>query len=256
MQPEIILEELIQLSQELGREDRQLAMLGEGNSSADIGDGTFWVKGSGTEMATADRSSFSRISLEAVMDLLSNDNLSDEQIQTGLLAARVDANHPKPSVETFLHAISIREAGAKWVAHSHSVAVLKILCSQMGAEPFLHAIFPDQIVVCGAEPLVVPYVDPGFVLATTVRNELRSYLDHKGRPPARHPDGQSRYCHPWADLREALNAMLMADKWARVLEGTFAFGGPNYLTDKQVERIETRIDEVYRRQRLARDSQK
>ncbi len=253
MQSEVVLEELIQLSRELGRDDRQLAMLGEGNTSADIGDGTFWVKGSGSEMATAGENSFARVSLDAVMDLLANDNLSDEQIQTGLLAARVNQSHPKPSVETFLHAISIREAGAKWVAHTHSVAVLKILCSQMGAEPFMHAIFPDQIVVCGAEPLVVPYVDPGFVLAATVRNELRSYLDHKGRPPRVMLMVNHGIVTFGQSSREALNAMLMADKWARVLEGAFAFGGPHYLSDSQVERIETRIDEVFRRRRLAKD---
>jgi hypothetical protein len=38
-----ILDELIQLSHELGTEERQLAILGEGNLSADCGDGTFWV---------------------------------------------------------------------------------------------------------------------------------------------------------------------------------------------------------------------
>ncbi len=253
MQPDVVLQELIQLSHELGRDDRQLAMLGEGNTSADIGDGTFWVKGSGKEMATADESSFARISLDHVMQLLSNDYLSDEQIQAGLLAARLDQNAPKPSVETFLHAISIREGGAKWVAHSHSVAVLKILCSQMGAEPFLHSIFPDQIVVCGAEPLVVPYVDPGFILAITVRDELRKFMDRTGQPPRVMLMINHGIVTFGQTSREALNAMLMADKWARVLEGTFAFGGPHYLVDTQVERIETRIDEVYRRRHLAKD---
>ncbi len=253
MQPEDILKELIQLSRELGNEDRQLAMLGEGNTSADIGDGTFWVKGSGKEMATADESSFSRISLDAVMQLLSSDYLSDEQIQAGLLAARLDQSHPKPSVETFLHAISIHEGIAKWVAHSHSVAVLKILCSQMGAEPFLHSIFPDQIVICGVEPLVVPYVDPGFVLAVTVRDELHKFLDRNGVPPRIMLMVNHGIVTFGQSSREALNAMLMADKWARVLEGTFAFGGPHYLTSNQVERIETRIDEVFRRQNLSKN---
>ena len=41
-----IIKRLIWLSHELGREDRQLAMLGEGNVSADLGDGTFYVKAS------------------------------------------------------------------------------------------------------------------------------------------------------------------------------------------------------------------
>ena len=44
------LRSLIALSRELGREDRRLAILGEGNTSADNGDGTFWIKASGSQL--------------------------------------------------------------------------------------------------------------------------------------------------------------------------------------------------------------
>ncbi len=37
----MILEELVQLSHQLGKEERALAILGEGNTSADNGDGTY-----------------------------------------------------------------------------------------------------------------------------------------------------------------------------------------------------------------------
>ena len=46
------IQELIRLSNDLGREERQLAILGEGNTSADLGDGTFLVKASGTSLGT------------------------------------------------------------------------------------------------------------------------------------------------------------------------------------------------------------
>ena len=45
-------EELVQLSRDLGREDRHLAILGEGNTSCDLGDGSFLVKASGTSLGT------------------------------------------------------------------------------------------------------------------------------------------------------------------------------------------------------------
>ena len=56
-----ILKRLIWLSHELGREDRQLAILGEGNVSADLGDGTFYVKASGNSLATIDADGFTRV---------------------------------------------------------------------------------------------------------------------------------------------------------------------------------------------------
>ena len=42
------LEELLRLSHEIGREDRRLAILGEGNTSALISDDEFLVKASGS----------------------------------------------------------------------------------------------------------------------------------------------------------------------------------------------------------------
>jgi hypothetical protein len=48
-----------------------------------------------------------------------------------------------------------------------------------------------------------------------------------------------------------LNIMLMADKWARVLQGAYALGGPRALSAMDVARIDSRQDEHYRRGRLA-----
>ncbi|HSW43277.1 MAG TPA: hypothetical protein VLM76_12275 [Patescibacteria group bacterium] len=50
------LHQLIGLSRSLGEPSRQLAILGEGNTSARIDDETFWVKASGTQLATAEPS--------------------------------------------------------------------------------------------------------------------------------------------------------------------------------------------------------
>jgi rhamnose utilization protein RhaD (predicted bifunctional aldolase and dehydrogenase) len=250
MQSNLILEQLIWLSHELARDDRDLAILGEGNVSADCGDGTFWVKSSGAEMASIDPDGFSRVSLKPVMDMLSQDQLDDEQVAEGLNAALVDSSQRKPSVETFLHALSIQEAGAKWVCHTHAVSVLKILCSQMGAEPFRRPLIPDMIVMCGTEPLIVPYLDPGFPLASGVLHALHEFQDRKGESPRIILMVNHGVVSLGQTARQALNAMLMIDKWARILEGTYTFGGPNYLPDTVIDRIETRPDEKYRRQRL------
>ncbi len=63
MQEKAVLKELIHLSHELGKEERGLVILGEGNTSADCGDGTFWVKASGSQLGTSDESSFSRVNM-------------------------------------------------------------------------------------------------------------------------------------------------------------------------------------------------
>ena len=45
-----VLHELVAMSLEIGRPERDLVILGEGNTSADVGDGSFWVKASGTQL--------------------------------------------------------------------------------------------------------------------------------------------------------------------------------------------------------------
>jgi rhamnose utilization protein RhaD (predicted bifunctional aldolase and dehydrogenase) len=245
-----ILKRLIQLSRELGREDRHLAILGEGNVSADLADGTFYVKASGSQLATIDAAGFTRVRISTIFEALDHPDKTDEEVRRVLESCRVDKKSKLPSVETFLHAICLKESGAKWVGHTHPVSVLKILCSKLGAEPFRRHIFPDEIVVCGRHLAVVPYVDPGIRLAVALRKSLRQFMAEYGAAPkvilmVNHGSvvlGQTE--------RDVLNTMFMLDKWASVLAGNYAVGGPQFLEEKISDRIENRPDEHYRRRAI------
>src|SRR4051794_6311627 len=251
MQSDTVLASLIALSRDIGRPERELAILGEGNTSADAGDGTFWVKASGSQLAMIDAGGFSRVRLGSMLELLDAPRLSDEQVAAGLRGALVDPTARKPSVETFMHALCLAEGQASWVAHCHPVAANQILCSRLGAEPFLRQIFPDVIVVCGAVPAVVPYVDPGFALALAIRAELRRYRAAYGIAPRLLLMENHGILALGHTATEALNITLMADKWARILAGTYALGGPRFMSEEDVTRIDSRLDEHERRRRLA-----
>jgi rhamnose utilization protein RhaD (predicted bifunctional aldolase and dehydrogenase) len=250
MKPAEILPRLIQLSHDLGREDRRLAILGEGNVSADLSDGTFYVKASGSQLGSIDARGFSRVKMAPVLQALDHPGKSDQEVRQVLEASRVEEKSGLPSVETFLHAICLSEGGAKWVGHTHPVSVLRILCSRLGAKPFRRHVFPDEIVVCGRHLAEVPYVDPGIHLAVALRDALRRFMAKRDAPPkvilmVNHGPvvlGQSE--------REVLNAMLMLDKWASVLAGTLDFGGPRFLQEEFSDRIESRTDEHYRRRAI------
>ena len=250
MQNDPVLEQLIWLSHELGRQERQLVILGEGNTGASCEDGTFWVKASGSEMATIDAGGFSRVRIDAVMDLLDNESMDDTAVGKALMDVLVDPHHRRPSVETFLHALCIAEGGAKWVAHTHAVSVNAILCSKHGAEPFHQHLFPDGIVVCGPKVAVVPYVDPGLPLAQAVRTELHRFQDTYGFSPKLLLMVNHGLVGLGQSAVEARNINLMADKWAKTLLGAYAVGGPNPLSETNVTRIDSRMDEHYRRQQL------
>jgi rhamnose utilization protein RhaD (predicted bifunctional aldolase and dehydrogenase) len=155
-----------------------------------------------------------------------------------------------PSVEIFLHAVCLAEGGARWVGHTHTTSVNAILCSSLGAEPFLGHLFPDAIVVCGVAPAVIPYVDPGYMLGLVMRDELKRYQQAFSRQPKMVLMVNHGVVALGQTPTEVFNILLMADKWAKVLQGTYALGGPNYLTAQNVERIDSRLDEHYRRGRL------
>lgn len=247
-----ISERLLWLAHELGREERHFSILGEGNVSADLGDGTFLVKASGSELRTLDANGLTRVNMDSVFAALENPDKNDAEVRSVLETSRVDAQAKLPSVETFLHAICLREGGAKWIGHTHTVSVLKVLCSKHGGEPFLRHVFPDAIVVCGRHVALVPYVDPGIKLAVVLRKALRDFMDRHGAAPkvilmANHGPvalGQSE--------REVLNIMLMLDKWASVLSGVLAIGGPRFLDEELSDRIEHRPDEHYRRAQIGK----
>lgn len=247
MKPVEILKQLIRLARELGREDRQLAILGEGNVSADLGDGTFFVKASGSQLGTIDACGFARVKMQPILKELDFPGKTDEDVRKVLENCRADKKYKLPSVETFFHAICLREGGAKWVGHTHPVSLLKILASKLGAKPFRRHVFPDAIVVCGRHVAEVPYVDPGIRLAIELRKSLRQFMDRHGVAPkvilmVNHGPvvlGQTE--------RDVLNTMLMLDKWAKVLLGNYAVGVPQFLGEKFSDRIENRADEHYRR---------
>jgi rhamnose utilization protein RhaD (predicted bifunctional aldolase and dehydrogenase) len=243
-------DELIKLSKDLGQESRQLAILGEGNTSVNCGDGTFWVKASGSSLNTLDEAGVSRVRFEAIMTLLNRPHMTEHEIEQELVESRADPQQKKPSVETFLHALCLQEGGASWVGHTHTVSVNQILCSQLGSKPFLEHVLPDAIVVCGPAPAVIPYVDPGFALAKAVQGELRRYKGIYHKPPKLLLMENHGPVALGQTSREVLNIMLMADKWAKILWGTYALGGPKFLPQSEVTRIDNRLDEIIRRKEI------
>jgi rhamnose utilization protein RhaD (predicted bifunctional aldolase and dehydrogenase) len=245
---------LIELSRELAYPAYNLAILGEGNTSVDCEDGTFWVKASGSQLSTITESGFSRVRGKYILSLLNDRRLDDAGVSDGLKSALTDSKMSKPSVETFLHALCIYDGGVKWIGHTHPISVMSILCSKEGARPFKQHIYPDEIVGCGEMPAVVPYVDPGLSLARAVREELRRYMDEFGYTPKlilMENHGMVALGQSPADV---MSISLSADKWARTILGTFSMGGPKFLTGDQVKRIETRPDEAYRRKKISGNS--
>lgn len=246
-----VLEQLITLSKNLGNPANDYVILSEGNTSAKVDNETFWVKASGTQLLTMDYPDFVQVKFEPTLALLEAKNLDDQNVKDGLNAAKVDptvAVHP--SVETILHALALQLDGVNFVGHTHPTAINALTCS-VGFEAAVSGrLFPDEIVNCGVAPVVVPYTDPGLPLARKIQELIDQYLDeYREVPKVIHMQNHG-FIALGRTAEQVENITAMAVKTARILLGTYAAGGPRFLSAHDVNRIHTRPDELYRRKLL------
>ena len=246
---EDILAQLVAMSNSLGDPALDYVILGEGNTSARADANTFWAKASGAELRTIKASGFVRVRFDPVLAMLEADDLSDDDIRASLEAAKVNpAVKARPSVETLLHALALQLGGVNFVGHTHPTAVNALLCSQKAEEAIAGRLFPDEIVYCGPAPVYVPYTDPGVPLARKVRDLIGQYIDEHHEVPKVILIQNHGLIALGKTAQEVENVTAMAVKAAHVLQGTYVFGGPHFLSPQNVRRIHTRPDELYRRQ--------
>ena len=76
------LTQLVAMSHNLGDPALDYVILGEGNTSARADADTFWVKASGTELRTIDKTGFVRVSCERVLTMLDDPAMDDEEYRS------------------------------------------------------------------------------------------------------------------------------------------------------------------------------
>ncbi|QDT08259.1 class II aldolase/adducin family protein [Planctomycetes bacterium K23_9] len=245
-----ILQSMLELSHFVGQEHRDLAILGEGNTSAKIDEETFLVKASGSCLETLREDDAVACRFDALLPMLDQDDISDQEIEDRLLACRVNSNAKKPSVETLFHAYLLSLPGVEFVGHTHSIAVNQILCSPLAEKFATNRLFPDEIVCCGTRSVFVPYVDPGLTLSQVIREKTQAFMDEGGNAP-RVILLQNHGLITVGKTPGAVKAaMLMAHKAAEIFVGAAALAGPVFMSDADVDRIANRIDEHYRQKAL------
>jgi rhamnose utilization protein RhaD (predicted bifunctional aldolase and dehydrogenase) len=242
-----ILEQLITLSLNLGRPQNDYVILGEGNTSARQDEKTFWVKASGSHLGSIEPAGLVQVYFEPVLAMFNGPDLSDTAVKDGLIAAKVDPQAPgHPSVETSFHAACLQLPDVNFVGHTHPTAINMLTCSAAFETAISGRLFPDEIVVCGAAPMVVPYVDPGLPLAREIRRRLYEYIDTFGERPKTVFLQNHGVIALGGTPQQVEQITAMAVKAARILRGAYALGGPHFMAPVQVDRIHTRPDEHYR----------
>jgi rhamnose utilization protein RhaD (predicted bifunctional aldolase and dehydrogenase) len=249
-QKQKVLEAVLALSHRIGEPERDLVILGEGNTSAKIDDSSFYVKASGCELATMTKDEFVEVSIPAVLDVIAQESLTDDQVKTGLANARKPGATLVPSVETTLHAMLLNEPGINFVAHTHPTAVNSLLCSVQPELLVENRLYPDDIVVCGRAGAYVPYTDPGLALAKAVRQSLDDFTAKYGTLPKFFLIQNHGLIALGCTAKEVEAITYTHVKACRVALGALAAGGIHFLSAENVDRIATRPDEAVRIARI------
>jgi rhamnose utilization protein RhaD (predicted bifunctional aldolase and dehydrogenase) len=151
-------------------------LAGGGNTSFKDSD-HLYVKASGTALATIGEEGFCSIDRKKLDAMWLAKYPEDTQAREAsaladLMASRCPGETKRPSVETLMHGLFPQA----YVVHTHPAAVNGITCGKEGRAAF------DRLF--GEEGIWVPFVDPGYILAKTVRGELESFRSRRGRVPA------------------------------------------------------------------------
>jgi len=241
---------LLKLSHTLGAPERRLAILGEGNTSTRLSNDQFAVKASGCNLATLTESDITLCDSAKILKLLDTKKLTDTAIDQTLFDARLNPKAKKPSVESIFHAWLLTLEGVEFVGHTHAITVNQILCSPRARDFAERRIFPDEVVCCGPESVFVPYFDPGLALAREIRDRTTAFIK-KNKITPRLILLQNHGLIALGQTPNAVQAATeMATKAAEIFAGAAAIGGPNFLTDAQVQRIAGRADEAHRQREL------
>ena len=244
------LKDLLWLSHEIGREDRHLAILSEGNTSAKVSTEGFAVKASGSSLATLADTDVTICDTGRVLSILEKRHLTDAELDQALLEARVGGQGRKPSIEAIFHAWLLTLRDVQFVGHCHPVSANQVLCSPRARDFAERRLFPDEVACCGPQSVFIPYTDPGLPLAREIAERTRSFVEKEGMVPRLILLQNHGVIAVGPTPQSVLACLLMASKAASIFMGAAAMGGPNFMTPQHVERIASRPDEAYRRQQM------
>lgn len=78
----------------------------------------------------------------------------------------------RPSMEASFHSAIYWHSTNTFIAHTHPVNTLKILCSDRIHEFAENRLFPDHVVFNGVQSYVIPYTTPGQPLADAITKKI------------------------------------------------------------------------------------
>lgn len=152
--------------------DPNYVLAGGGNTSYKSAD-RLWVKGSGTALATIKPEDFVVLERAKLAQMWTavypeEEAAREAAVLADMMAARVEGETRRPSVETLLHDLFPQP----YILHVHPAIVNGLTCSNEG-EAAMKRLFPDAVWVDACKP--------GYILALLCKEKMDAYKAATGK---------------------------------------------------------------------------
>lgn len=168
------IEAVVELSREFGG-DPEWVLAGGGNTSYK-NDEYLWVKASGYALATIGPDGFAKMDrarLAACAEATYPDDEAEREAGAlaDLMAARVDGEEKRPSVETLMHHL----IPFPLIVHTHPALVNGITCGLEGEAAATR--------ILGDDVLWIRAIEPGYILSLEIKRRIAAHKEARGSAP-------------------------------------------------------------------------
>jgi hypothetical protein len=165
------------------------------------------------------------------------DRVTDKEAWAVIGEALIESDGASPCVDAILYAYLLSLPGISYVLQGVSVAVSQILCSPRGREFAKHRILPEETMACGVGSLFIPYADPGWGIAQSVRSNLEAYRMNSNSSVRVLLLQNRGFLVMGGEMWEVLRSYFTLEKAAQVWLGAALLGGPTFLTAPSVIKL-------------------
>jgi len=199
---------------------------------------SFFINSADSNTRQISKQDIGEYRLEPILAITQSDYLSKSQIEQIISDAAIANPAQKIPWEALIHAISLKLADAKYVMHSHSKTVNKIICSKIGSQAFQGHVFEESVIVCGKNPARIQFAESGYALAMAIYKELSSFQKiHFHLPKILLLENHGVLIMA-QNPQELLDINKTLELWAELLFAGYQLGGPNYLSLDHIMAIE------------------
>lgn len=175
----------------------------------------------------------------------------DDLVEFDLNGNQISNIYRKGSMELSFHIFLLGFEGINYIAHTHPINTLKILCSDMCELFSSNRLFPDQVVFNGIKSCLVPYAKPGVDLTNIIKISVNEFIEKEDYFPKLILLKNHGIITCGETIDECIISTDMCEKSAEIFVGSISLGRKiNFLSYEESNDLVMDKNEKYRQSLL------